>query len=278
MTTKPFGSYDDTLRVASGALTAAETSFEMDTHGAKYAEVKLDITTLTLADADDEVDFYVQTTYDGGTTWVDCQNFHFSNSDNGATVKRFAVVDGTLSGPGTIKSITGTNPVAGNEILETVPANTIWKLMSMYPTLVTSADAANRQVHFLVDDGTTTFFQSVAASLQTASLTHTYSIAPHGVTATVTALNQFIPIPANMILLAGYRMSTVTDAIEAADDWGAPQFVVEEWHDPAILTDGVMRDNTKSYERQLGTRLRIKTAVTGATAPTYAYSASVMLR
>lgn len=266
------------LRAASGALTAGETSFETTCAGSSYALVYLDITTLTLADADDEVDFYVQTTYDGGVTWVDCQNFHFSNADNGAAVKRAAVINGDLTGTGTIKSISGTNPVAGNEILETVPANAIWKVQSIYPSLVTDATVSNRQVRILFDDGTNTFYQGISASVQAASLTNTYSIAAHGITSAAVDTVHWIPIPADTILLPGYRFQTSTDNLQSGDDWGAPQFVVEEWHDPAVLTDGTMRDNAKSYDRQLGTKLRIKTAVTGATAPTYAYTATVMVR
>jgi len=100
-----------TIRSASGDLTAGETTSVLSTRG-RFATITLDVTTLTLADADDEVDFYIQTTYDGGTNWVDCQNIHFDNSDNGATALKSLVVDGAMDGPGSIKSIAGTNPAA----------------------------------------------------------------------------------------------------------------------------------------------------------------------
>lgn len=72
------------LRSASGDLTAAETGNEVDVRS-QVATVFLDVTKLTTADGDDEVDFYVQTTYDGGTTWSDLENVHFDQADNGAT-------------------------------------------------------------------------------------------------------------------------------------------------------------------------------------------------
>jgi len=265
------------LRTASGDLTAADTSEEI-TARLSSAKVSINITKLTLADADDEVDFYVQTSYDNGTSWVDCQNLHFTNADNGSTAKRSAMIDGAIDGPGTDKSITGTDPSAGNEISETVPANAIWMVGGIYSSLVTDANAANRRVHVLVDDGATTFYRSVSASVQAESLTNYYSIGPHGITAAVAATVHWIPLPPGLVLSAGSRIQTSTALIEAGDNWGAPQLSVVEWHDPAVLTDGTIRDNVKSYERPLGTHVRIKTAVTGTSAPTYSYSATVFFK
>lgn len=57
--------YRVTLRAASGSLTAGETTSGVSTAGFTRAVVVVDITTATLPDADDEVDVYLQTTYDG---------------------------------------------------------------------------------------------------------------------------------------------------------------------------------------------------------------------
>lgn len=251
-------------------LTAQDMG-EKISAGLPVAVLNLNITDLTLADADDEIDFYVQTSYDHGTTWVDCQNFHFTNADNGTAANLQAIIDGALDGPGTIKSITGTDPVAGSEISETVPANTIWRFWGAVASLVTDATVANRRVKVLIDDGTTTVFPSDSSSVQAASQTESYIIGPHaGVVA-----DHWIPTPPGMLVLAGWRVQTSTTLIKTGDNWGAPQLTVEEWHDPAVRTDGTMRDNVKSYERPVGTHVRIRDEVTGATDPTYAYSASV---
>ena len=265
-----------TLRGASGDLTAADTPAALKARLIS-ATVTIDVTKLTLADADDEVDFYVQTTYDG-TNWVDCQNFHFDNADNGATALRSAVIDGMTDGPGTTKSIAGTNPAAGNEITEAVPANAVWQIDGLYASLTTDATVADRQVHVTVDDGTSTVFESVSASVQAASLTHDYSIGPHGITATVVATTHWIPLGPGLLMNAGHRILTATDLIESGDDWSAPQLVVKEWHDDAVVTDGTIRDNVRSYNRPLGTHIRVKATVTGATAPTYAYAAYVTFK
>lgn len=75
------------LRSASGDLTAADTGNEVEVRS-QVATVFLNVSKLTLPDADDEVDFYVQTTYDGGTTWSDLENVHFAQADNGTTPKK----------------------------------------------------------------------------------------------------------------------------------------------------------------------------------------------
>ncbi len=72
-----------TLRSASGDLTAAETTDAVSVQGINAA-VYLNVTKLTTPDADDEVDFYIQTTYDG-TNYVDLENVHYATADNGTT-------------------------------------------------------------------------------------------------------------------------------------------------------------------------------------------------
>lgn len=69
----------------TGAATTIDTS-------SRLVLVLFDVTVLTLADADDEVDLYIQMTYDGGTTWTDVENIHFANADNGTTAKKVVSV------------------------------------------------------------------------------------------------------------------------------------------------------------------------------------------
>jgi len=73
-----------TLRSASGTLTAAETATGVATGGFNNAIVRLDMTLVTCA-AGEEVDMFLQTTYNGGTDWVDIECVHFENADNGTT-------------------------------------------------------------------------------------------------------------------------------------------------------------------------------------------------
>lgn len=86
-----------TFRAASGSLTAGESAAAVTgLEGVNFCSILLDVTTLTTADGDDEVDFYFQTSYDGGTTWSDMENIHYANADTGTTpttVHRFGLLD-----------------------------------------------------------------------------------------------------------------------------------------------------------------------------------------
>ena len=270
------------FNVTSDALTTAYTT-PVVLAGGQYgttATIFLNVSTITTPDADDEVDFYIQTTYDGGTSWTDVENVHFATADDGNTATRIIVIDGAKDGPGTIQSITGTNPAAGSEITETVPANTIWKLTAAKATFVTDATAANRLPRFIIDDGTNIFVESGSTFAQTASTTLRYLCGEYGLAGTLVSGNQFVavPFPAGVIMSGGYRFITTTGAIQAGDNYTAPQLSVEAWHDPRISTDATMGDNLKSYDRPLGSQIRIKTTVAGASAPTYAFSARGVFR
>ena len=74
------------MRAASGDLAVAETTSAVQARFGRLA-ILLDVTKLTLADVDDEVDFYIQTTYDAGANWCDAENIHFENADDGNTAK-----------------------------------------------------------------------------------------------------------------------------------------------------------------------------------------------
>lgn len=77
------------LQAASEDLTANDTSDAMPCGGFKEAVIRLNCTITT--DADDEVDFYLQTTYDG-SNWCDILNIHFGNSIAGTEYKKLCIV------------------------------------------------------------------------------------------------------------------------------------------------------------------------------------------
>ena len=273
-----FNDFFFTLRPASGDLTAGEIVGPLtNTSIFTRAELFLDITKLTLPDADDEVDFYVQTTYDDGTSWVDIQNIHFTTDDDGTTATRIIIIDSAKDGPGSIQSITGTDPAAGAEISETVPANTIWLIGSVRFTLVTDATVAERQAHLVINDGATTLLNLPTTGTQIQSLTRNYNAHELGGLIVPTGSEIDIGLPSGLILPAGFGLTTETTLIESGDDYGAPQLSVEAWHDPLASTDGTMGDNLKSYDRPIGSQVRFRTEVTGATAPIYAYSVTILL-
>jgi hypothetical protein len=143
-------------------------------------------------------------------------------------------VTSSLAGQGFIRTVTGTDPGAGVEVSETVPAGARWKLRSLEAALVTSATVANRDVQVTFDDGTVEFFRGASATNHPASNTFRYTVAPLGDHTAGASVNvPQISTPIDLALLAGYRLKTVTALLDAGDNWGAPIYCVEEWLEAA---------------------------------------------
>jgi len=67
------------LRAPSGNLTAGEDGPTVKCKDFVAAVIDLRVTALVMPDADDEVDFYIQTNLNG--QWVDVANIHFAFAD-----------------------------------------------------------------------------------------------------------------------------------------------------------------------------------------------------
>ncbi|MCH8991692.1 MAG: hypothetical protein IIA44_08095, partial [Acidobacteria bacterium] len=97
------------IRPASGALTAAETGTPLIVPSwATKAAIRLDITTITTADGDDEVDWYVQTSYNRGADWADVANVHVANAENGNTELHLLTIDRAQTNVGVVTESDGT--------------------------------------------------------------------------------------------------------------------------------------------------------------------------
>lgn len=135
----------------------------------------------------------------------------------------------SLEGQGAIRSITGADPAAGVEISETVPTGVRWRLLAVHFVLVTDATVANRVPSVVLDDGAVNFSRTDSGAVQAASLSIPYSAFPGAGFSTAVGSSRHIPIPNPTILLGGFRIRTLTNAIVAGDNYGAPQLLVEEF-------------------------------------------------
>jgi hypothetical protein len=136
---------------------------------------------------------------------------------------------GPLEGPGMLRTIVGTNPAAGVEITETVPAFTRWRLISLHANLQTSAVVANRIVHVQLDDGANLFFQSDPNENQAASSLYGYNFTSGPLLNSALSQQVMLPLPLTPLLGPGYRIRTLTAALDGGDDWSAPVYLVEQW-------------------------------------------------
>ena len=135
----------------------------------------------------------------------------------------------SLEGPGAIRSITGTDPAAAANISETVPTDARWRLHSLLATFVADANVANRRVIFLVGDGSNVYQRSGAVAAQTANISARYNFGPFGMSVQSTAGDQIVASSQGLVLAAGHTLQTTVVNIQAGDNWGAPQLLVEEW-------------------------------------------------
>lgn len=130
----------------------------------------------------------------------------------------------SIAGAGAVTTLVGTNPAAGADWSQTVPAGEAWELVSLRFSLVTDATVATRVVKVTLDDGANVFAVIRAASTHVASLTQNYTYA-RGVTDIVLNSNEVLtPLPSGLILPAGYRISSSVALLQAADDLSAPVF------------------------------------------------------
>lgn len=130
---------------------------------------------------------------------------------------------------GNIRSITGTLPAAGANISETVPVGAKWRPISFQFTFTAAVAVANRDIVLTIDDGTNVFATIASNTAITAGqvitvavLTSAFTNAP---TANVFVLGNFL----GLLLPSGYRIRTVVQNLQAADQLSAPQYLVEEW-------------------------------------------------
>ena len=135
----------------------------------------------------------------------------------------------SLEAGGVLRILTGTNPAAGSEILETVPTGAQWELLSFRATFVTSTAAATRLPALEIDDGTTTYIRIYSAQGNTANLTAYWywtkdALASYEATTFYNIVNPL----GSLTLLPGHRIKTVTGAIQSGDNWGAPTYTVIE--------------------------------------------------
>lgn len=133
-------------------------------------------------------------------------------------------------GGGIVKTIYGTNPAAGANVFETVPNGREWRLIAARITLATDANVANRRVHLILGDGTTQMIDAFSNTDHAASSTINYTFAAFGyVPASTDANDIVVPIPSNVILPENYEIQTGVTNFQAADNFLAPVFWVEEY-------------------------------------------------
>lgn len=138
----------------------------------------------------------------------------------------------SVEGPGLLRSITGTVPGAGNQVLETVPTGARWLIRTFRVSLTTSGVAGNRRLHFIIDDGANILQDLAASDVVASGLTRNYNIDPSGVIRAAQDSEIYVPMNSDYRIGAGARIRTTLTAGDVGDAFTAPQYEVEEWLEP----------------------------------------------
>ena len=131
--------------------------------------------------------------------------------------------------PGVIRSITGTDPAAGSQIQETVPANTLWRIISIFFSLTTVLAGAQIRVDFR-DAADNVFYRAGPEQNQGVGSTIRYSLGGQHGFFSGAGETFFTGLPVNLYLTDSFDFITSQLAAFPADaNFTAPQFLVEEW-------------------------------------------------
>ena len=120
----------------------------------------------------------------------------------------------------------GSDPVAGAEVNEVVPATQDWDFLGLIVTLVADATAISRDVDIVVEDEAG---NEVARWPFNTSITASQTVAIHignypETLPTDTATDQYHTIPRTLMELGpSYVIKTVSANLQAGDNFGIPQ-------------------------------------------------------
>jgi len=139
------------------------------------------------------------------------------------------------SGPGCISRITAANPAAGTDVgTITTPARVLRKYRSMSISLVTSVVVGNRVLRLRFRSSAALTRAEVAFPVVTASNTAQLS-GYLGADHFTEAGNPSKSAPfADILMEAASDIDFTTNGLDALDDYGAPEFEVEEWAVPSL--------------------------------------------
>lgn len=127
----------------------------------------------------------------------------------------------------------GSNVAANTEFSETVPAGETWELVAVSVSLAQGATQTPLPI-LIVDDGTTTLFESFGSTtVQAVNTTTQYTWAP-GLTLTgqvgaTTNVHSTAPLPLGLVLGGGFRIRTSTVGLGANSNYASPAFLIRRF-------------------------------------------------
>ena len=127
------------------------------------------------------------------------------------------------------RAIAIAQPLAGVDVVATVPQGSRWRVQCLQAQLVSSAAIANRVAHLVITDGQgNTVYNFPAQGNQLAGTTGIYT-AGSGVVAVAFDGVTVMVVPENTLLLRNWTIGFKTSLLDGADQWSKLALIVEEW-------------------------------------------------
>jgi hypothetical protein len=137
-------------------------------------------------------------------------------------------------GPGTLRTVQlGLQP-AGLDWTVAVPLNARWRHIATLADLQTAGGGVARQVGINVNPAGAFVWTLFAPGTQAGGITTAYHLSAQSAiytAATATMTTMLVPLPPELVLLAGGSISSQTTGILAGDQWFQINVLVEEWLD-----------------------------------------------
>lgn len=135
----------------------------------------------------------------------------------------------STEGRGYLHTLYGTDPGANVEIAEAVPTNALWLIKGIRYQFLTAAGGANRTSRLEVGDefGADLLF-STPNAVQAGGVSRTYYWFPYLAVPAAWDINIF-GYHSPILLPPGAIIATATENFAAADNYGAPSLLLEEW-------------------------------------------------
>ncbi len=144
------------------------------------------------------------------------------------------VESGPGGGEGNLRSIDLGDPAAGADYADqTVPANALWKIRGFHGVFTTAVGGTDRSPSIRIQDGANVVVGGTRANvIQDPSEVATYLGAGnnygHQYDQSVTGSVYNFVMP-DFLIPEGFDVTFITQFIDASDNWGDGQLLVEEW-------------------------------------------------
>jgi hypothetical protein len=137
--------------------------------------------------------------------------------------------EASTSGQGRLVTHTVSNPAAGADFSYSAAVLSRASLLGIVATLTTGAAVANRLVQGVIDDGVNISVLAPAVAVQAASLAIQYVFLPGMSPQAPVGGDQIVGLGSGAKMGTNWRFRTLTQNIQAADQWSAISLGAEEW-------------------------------------------------